>query len=80
MSLANLASGLFGGIPATAALARTSMNVKSGAVSRISGITSGIWLYLLAYVLIPYFEFVPMATVAGILGGKDRFSPTPSLI
>ena len=67
MSLANLASGLFGGIPATAALARTSLNVKMGATSRISGITSSIWLYFLANVLLPYFEFVPMATVAGIL-------------
>jgi hypothetical protein len=67
VSLANLASGLFGGIPATAALARTSLNVKAGATSRVSGITSSIWLYLLANVLLPYFEFVPMATVAGIL-------------
>eukprot|EP01039_Chlorochromonas_danica_P008941 gene8941-9864_t len=67
LGVANIVGGMFGGIPATAALARTSLNVQSGATSRISGILNAFVLLLLSNILLPYFKFVPMATVAAIL-------------
>lgn len=67
VGLANLASGLAGGIPATAALARTALNVKSGATSRGAGIVNAISITLLASVLFPVFKFLPLPVVAAIL-------------
>lgn len=67
LALANVASGIFGGIPGTAALARTSLNVNSGAWSRVAGLVSCATLALLASVLLPYFEFIPMSTISALL-------------
>jgi len=67
VGLANLASGLTGGIPATAALARTALNIKSGASSRAAGIVNGISLFFLSTVLFPQFKFLPLPVVAAIL-------------
>jgi MFS superfamily sulfate permease-like transporter len=67
VGLANLASGLMGGIPATAALARTALNIKSGATSRASGIINGISILILSTVLFGAFRFLPLPVVAAIL-------------
>lgn len=67
LGFANLASGIFGGIPATAALARTSLNVKSGATSKISATVSSIMIALVSVIFISYFKYLPMAVVASIL-------------
>jgi MFS superfamily sulfate permease-like transporter len=67
VGLANIASGITGGIPATAALARTSLNVKSGATSRGAGIMNGISIILLSTVLFSAFKFLPLPIVAAIL-------------
>ncbi|CUG90158.1 sulfate transporter, putative [Bodo saltans] len=67
LSLTNLIVGLFGGIPATAALARTSFNIKTGAYSRVAGFVSCITVAILASILLPFFVDVPMAVIAGIL-------------
>ena len=67
VGLANLGSGLFGGIPATAALARTALNCKSGATSRGSGIVSAITIALLCSVLFSSFKYLPLPVVATIL-------------
>lgn len=67
LSLANIASGLAGGIPATAALARTSLNIKSGADDRTSAITSSLLIIIISLVLFKFFRFLPMAIVAAIL-------------
>ena len=58
---------MFGGIPATAALARTSLNVQSGATSRVSGIINSFMLLVISKLLLPYFSYIPMSTVAAIL-------------
>jgi len=65
--LANLASGFAGGIPSTAALARTALNVKSGATSRGSGIVSAVGIALLSSVLFSTFKYIPLPVIAAIL-------------
>ena len=67
LSVANMFAGLFGGIPATAALARTALNVKSGATCRVSGIISSISFVTLSLIFLPYFKFLPLPNVAAIL-------------
>jgi MFS superfamily sulfate permease-like transporter len=67
LSVANVVAGLFGGIPATAALARTALNVKSGATCRMSGIISSISVIVLSLIFLPYFKFLPLPNVAAIL-------------
>jgi hypothetical protein len=67
ISLANIFSGLFGGIPATAALARTALNIKCGATSRVSGIISAFTVILLSLIFLPYFKFLPLPNIAAIL-------------
>lgn len=65
--LANIASGLMGGIPATGAIARTATNIKSGAVSPIASIThAGVILFSLAF-LGPAIAQIPMASLAAVL-------------
>ncbi len=65
--LGNIASGLFGGIPATGAIARTAANVKNGGRSPISGITHAVVLFLVLVILMPYAKWIPMPVIASIL-------------
>jgi SulP family sulfate permease len=65
--VANLASPLFGGIPATAAIARTAVNVRSGARSRLASITHAAVLLLVALLLAPAVGHIPLAALAGVL-------------
>lgn len=67
LGIANMASGLAGGIPATAALARTSLNIKSGATGSMSAAISSILVALISLFLLPYFKYIPMAVIAAIL-------------
>lgn len=67
LSIANIGSGLMGGIPATAALARTALNIKSGATSRISGVLSSIFLAIIVLFLLTFFKMLPMVIIAAIL-------------
>ncbi|RJQ33064.1 SulP family inorganic anion transporter [Candidatus Parcubacteria bacterium] len=67
LGLANIASGTFGGIPATAALARTSLNVKSGATHKTSAGISSIMVAAISLAFLPYFKYLPLAVVASIL-------------
>lgn len=67
LGLANIGSGLFGGIPATAALARTSLNVKTGANNQMSATVSSICIALISLLLLTYFRFIPLAIIAAIL-------------
>ena len=67
LGMANIASGLFGGIPATAALARTALNVKSGATSKTSALINAIGVAIISLFLISVFKFLPLAIVAAIL-------------
>lgn len=67
VGIANIFSGLFGGIPATAALARTSVNVKSGANDKMSATVSSICILIISAVLLSVFKFLPLPVVASIL-------------
>ena len=63
----NICSALFGGIPATGAIARTAANVKNGGRSPISGIVHALVLLLVLVVLMPYAAFIPMPVIAAVL-------------
>ncbi len=65
--VANIITPLFGGIPATGAIARTATNIKSGAVSPLSGIIHGFVVLLILLVLAPYAIHIPLASMAPIL-------------
>jgi SulP family sulfate permease len=65
--VANCASAMFGGIPATGAVARTATNVKNGGRTPIAGITHAVVLLLIMLLLAPYAKLIPMASLAGIL-------------
>lgn len=63
----NIFSGLFGGIPATGAIARTAANVKNGGRTPVAGIVHAIVLLLVLVVLMPYAAWIPMPVIAAIL-------------
>ena len=63
----NICSGLFGGIPATGAIARTAANVKNGGRSPVSGIVHAVVLLLILVLLMPYAAWIPMPIIAAIL-------------
>lgn len=63
----NICSGLFGGIPATGAIARTAANVKNGGRSPIAGMVHAAVLLLILVVLMPYAAWIPMPIIAAIL-------------
>ena len=65
--VANLASPLFGGIPATGAIARTATNVKNGGRTPIAGITHAVTLLLVTLVVGRYAAMIPLAALAAIL-------------
>ncbi len=65
--LANIASPLFGGIPATGAIARTATNVKNGGRTPVAGITHSVTLLLITLFFGRWAGLIPMATLAGIL-------------
>ena len=65
--LANIATPLFGGIPATGAIARTATNVKNGGRTPIAGITHSIVLLLIMLFFIDFAKLIPMSVLAGIL-------------
>lgn len=65
--MANCTSSLFGGIPATGAIARTATNVKNGGRTPISGIVHALVLVLIMLLLAPWAKLIPMSCLAGIL-------------
>ena len=65
--VANIASPLFGGIPATGAIARTATNIRSGAQTPISGIVHALTLLAILLVAAPLARFMPLATLAAVL-------------
>lgn len=64
---ANIFSAIFGGIPATGAIARTATNVKNGGRTPIAGIVHALVLLLIMLLIAPYAKLIPMACLAGIL-------------
>ncbi len=65
--LANIASPLFGGIPATGAIARTATNIRSGARSPISGMIHALTLLVILLVAAPLASYIPLTTLAAVL-------------
>lgn len=65
--IGNVGSALFGGIPATGAIARTAANIKNGGRSPIAGMVHSIVLVLVLVFLMPYAALIPMPTIAAIL-------------
>lgn len=63
----NIGSALFGGIPATGAIARTAANIKNGGRTPIAGIVHSLVLILVLVVLVPYAALIPMPVIAAIL-------------
>ena len=65
--VANIASVLFGGIPATGAIARTAANAKNGGRTPVAGMVHSVVLVLVLLFLMPYAALIPMPTIAAIL-------------
>lgn len=65
--VANIAAPLFGGIPATGAIARTATNIRSGAASPLSGVIHGVVVFLILLLFAPYASSIPLAAMAPIL-------------
>lgn len=65
--VANLASPIFGGIPATGAIARTMTNINNGGRTPIAGIMHAVVLLLIFLFLMPLAKYIPMACLAGVL-------------
>ena len=63
----NVGSALFGGIPATGAIARTAANIKNGGRTPIAGMVHSVVLLLVLIILMPYAALIPMPTIAAIL-------------
>ncbi len=67
VALANIVSGIFGGIPASGVFARTALNIKSGATSAYSQIIQALLVGVITFVLLPGFQYIPMSIIASIL-------------
>lgn len=65
--IANIASPIFGGIPATGAIARTMTNINNGGRTPVAGIIHAIVLLLILLFLMPLAQYIPMACLAGVL-------------
>ncbi|MBP5871450.1 SulP family inorganic anion transporter [Streptomyces scabiei] len=65
--LANIAAPLFGGVPATGAIARTAVNVRTGAGSRLAALTHAAILALIVFAAAPLVSKIPLAALAGVL-------------
>lgn len=65
--VANIASGLFGGIPATGAIARTVANIKNGGSTPVAGMVHAVVLLLIMLLFMPLAKMIPLAALAAIL-------------
>ncbi|MFA6105217.1 MAG: SulP family inorganic anion transporter [Patescibacteria group bacterium] len=67
LGLANIVCGFMGGIPSTAALARTALNIKSGATHRSSAFVSSVMVAVISIFFLTYFKYLPLPVIAAIL-------------
>jgi len=65
--VANIGSALFGGLPATGAIARTAVNIRSGGRSPVSGISHALFLLIFMLLLTPWMRYVPLPALAAVL-------------
>jgi SulP family sulfate permease len=69
--LATTVASVFGGMPATGAIARTNVNVRSGATSRLAAMIHSLVLLVIVIFLAPIFSQIPSAAIAGVLIGTS---------
>ena len=74
LALANVAAGCAGGLPTTAALARTALSVRSGASSRLAGIFTSIFTLLLGLVMLPFLGYLPLCVSWRVFSFKWRLA------
>lgn len=67
LALANIGSGIFGGLPATGVFIRTGANIKAGATHRLSATIAAVITGFIALLILPYFIYLPFAVVSAIL-------------
>jgi sulfate permease, SulP family len=67
LALANLGSGVMGGLPATGVFIRTGANIKAGATHRTSGILAAVFTAIIALLVLPFFSYLPMAVIGAVL-------------
>jgi len=67
LGLANLGSGLMGGLPATGVFIRTGANIKAGATHRTSSALAAVFTAVIALIVLPLFIYIPMAIIASLL-------------
>lgn len=65
--IGNIASGCFGGMPVTGAVARTTANIQNGGRTPVAGIVHSITLFVIMIIFIPYVKLIPMASLAAVL-------------
>jgi len=78
--LATIAASLFGGMPATGAIARTSVNVRNHAKSRLAGMVHAVILLLIVLLFAPVVSAIPTAAIAGVLIGTSYRILNPASI
>jgi SulP family sulfate permease len=78
--LATIGASIFGGMPATGAIARTSVNVRSGAKTRVAAISHSITLLVVVLILAPIISAIPTAAIAGVLIGISYRILNPAAI
>ena len=76
--LASMFSSIFGGMPATGAIARTGVNIRSGATSRLSAIFHSFFLLAVVLVLSPIISSIPTSALAGVLLGTSYRMASPA--
>lgn len=67
LSISNIVCGVFGGLPCSSTLLRTTVNVASGASSKLSQLLSGVMMLIIIIFLLPVFSYMPMPVIASIL-------------
>lgn len=67
LSLANIGSGIMGGLPATGVFIRTGANIKAGATHKTSATIAAVITAVIALIVLPFFAYIPMAVIAALL-------------
>ena len=67
LGIANIFSSIFGGLPATGAIARTAANIKSGGKTPMAGIFHSLFIFIIAYAFSGFLIYIPLSTLAAIL-------------
>lgn len=67
LALANIGSGIMGGLPASGVFVRTGANIKAGASHRVSATVAAVGTAIIAMIALPFFAYIPMAVIAAIL-------------